>query len=321
MGEIVSVGGDVIDWIEHYLVHGPGDVQGQPVNIWDDTERAAVVLRMYRLRPRPRCVDCHTVQPPEQLVDEAAPWRCWKCSEFLRVRRAFNEYLLSRRKGWSKSGLAGQVGACEFVGPCRFDGWDAQGRPVARPVRSPFIRCLATEESQSGQTFRGMAYVMHPETCTDEFRAEYGPLDAGRDWQTSTRIFHPDGGEVRPSTASSAAKDGGKETHVIADETHLYVLPELIEEVFLRVLRDCAAVWLVALNLLSAFLSPAVASFVMFVCVAVVGHASAGESPYLVLLAQVSVGAAIYCGILLLLDGKRIFQMRDMVIGRRAAAT
>jgi hypothetical protein len=228
MGEIVSVGGDVIDWIEHYLVHGPGDVQGQPVNIWDDTERAAVVLRMYRLRPRPRCVDCHTVQPPEQLVDEAAPWRCWKCSEFLRVRRAFNEYLLSRRKGWSKSGLAGQVGACEFVGPCRFDGWDAQGRPVARPVRSPFIRCLATEESQSGQTFRGMAYVMHPETCTDEFRAEYGPLDAGRDWQTSTRIFHPDGGEVRPSTASSAAKDGGKETHVIADETHLYVLPELI---------------------------------------------------------------------------------------------
>ena len=35
-----------------------------------------------------------------------------------------------------------------------------------------------------------------------------------------------DGGEIRPSTASAASKDGGKETHATADESHLYVLPE-----------------------------------------------------------------------------------------------
>lgn len=72
---------------------------------------------------------------------------------------------------------------------------------------------------------------------------------------------------------------------------------------------------------LRPFLSPAVASVAMFAGVAVVRHASTAESPYLVLLAQVSMGAAIYCGILLLLDGRRIFRMRDMVIGRGAAAT
>lgn len=226
MGEIVSLGHDVVAWIEHYLVHGPGDVQDQPI-VMDD-ERYACLLRMYRLRPRARCADCRAVAPPEALVDGEAPWRCPECKLFLPVRRAVDEYLLSRRKGWAKSGLAGQIGACEALGPVRFDGWAADGTPVGRPVEYPFIRCLATEEGQSGQTFRGIAYVLHPDTATRQLKADYGTIDAGRDWQTSTRIYLPGGGEIRPSTASSAAKDGGKETWVVADETHLYVLPELV---------------------------------------------------------------------------------------------
>jgi hypothetical protein len=42
-----------------------------------------------------------------------------------------------------------------------------------------------------------------------------------------TRVLLPGGGEITPSTASSAAKDGGKETHASYDETHLYNRPEL----------------------------------------------------------------------------------------------
>lgn len=226
MAELVSLGHEVVDWIEHYLHHGPGDVQDRPI-VMDD-ERYACILRMYRLRPRARCADCRSVAPAEALEDAEAPWRCPRCREYLPVRRAVDEYLLSRRKGWSKSGLAGQLGAAEALGPVRFDGWGADGRPVARQITYPFIRCLATEEGQSGQTFRGIAYVLHPESCSSELKRDYPGIDAGRDWQTSTRILLPDGGEIRPSTASSAAKDGGKETWVVADETHLYVLPELI---------------------------------------------------------------------------------------------
>jgi phage terminase large subunit-like protein len=37
----------------------------------------------------------------------------------------------------------------------------------------------------------------------------------------------PNGGEIVPSTASNSAKDGGKETFVVFDETHLYIKPEL----------------------------------------------------------------------------------------------
>ena len=56
-----------------------------------------------------------------------------------------------------------------------------------------------------------------------------GPLGAGlpRDAAGLTRIFLPGGGEIIPSTASNSSKDGGKESMVVFDETHLYTRPEL----------------------------------------------------------------------------------------------
>jgi phage terminase large subunit-like protein len=56
-----------------------------------------------------------------------------------------------------------------------------------------------------------------------------GPLAEGlpRDAAGLTRIFLPGGGEIIPSTASNSAKDGGRETMVVFDETHLYTRPEL----------------------------------------------------------------------------------------------
>jgi phage terminase large subunit-like protein len=56
-----------------------------------------------------------------------------------------------------------------------------------------------------------------------------GPLAEGlpRDAAGLTRIFLPGGGEIIPSTASSSSKDGGKETFVVFDETHLYTTAEL----------------------------------------------------------------------------------------------
>jgi hypothetical protein len=191
-GEYPTLGFQVIDWIEAYLVHGPGDVQGQPVRL--DDELARFLLRCYRLNP-------------------------------VTGRRVYDEALLSRPKGRSKSELAGMTVCAEARGPVRFDGWDARGEPVGRPVTYPFIRCLATEEGQSGNTYQNTAYML--DEGRDRHPEVFGGVDIGRDWQTSTRTYLPGGGEIRPSTASSAAKDGGKETFAVADEPHLYVLPEL----------------------------------------------------------------------------------------------
>jgi hypothetical protein len=47
-----------------------------------------------------------------------------------------------------------------------------------------------------------------------------------RAYQSASAIYLPRGGEIRRCTAGSASKDGGLESHVVADETHLYVLRE-----------------------------------------------------------------------------------------------
>jgi phage terminase large subunit-like protein len=187
---VLTLGPQVIDWIETYLVHGPGDVQGEPIEL--DDELARFICNCYA------------------LTDQG--------------RRRYDQALLSRPKGRAKSELAGMLVCAEALGPVRFDGWDARGDPVGRPVTYPFIRCLSTEEGQSGNTYLNVSFMLSE--ARDRHPEVFGGVDIGRDWQSSTRTFLPDGGEIRPSTASSAAKDGGKESFSVADEPHLYVLAE-----------------------------------------------------------------------------------------------
>lgn len=197
--EPVTLGWSAIDWIEHYLVHGPGDVQGQPIEL--DDELAAFALKAYAL-------------------DEVGRRR---------VRRAF----LSRAKGRNKSGFAAMVECFEALGPCRFDHWAkagevsdwgyeyAEGEPVGAPLGYVEILNVATEEGQAGNTYDAVHYMLHPDTCSPELRADYGRLDVGL-----TRINLPNKrGFIEPVTASNESKDGGKSTFIVADETHLWIPP------------------------------------------------------------------------------------------------
>jgi hypothetical protein len=193
-GHICSLGYEVIDWIQTYCCHGPGDLQGEPVTL--DPEMQDHIIECYRL-------------------DETTG------------RRVFDEAVLSRAKGRAKSEIAGFIVVAEGVADCvRFDGWGADGQPKGRPVRSPLIKCLATEEGQAGNTFQNAAYIAGswgPDAHPDIF----GGITGLRNYQSATQLYLPGGGEMRACTAGAASKDGGKETHVVADETHLYVLPEL----------------------------------------------------------------------------------------------
>lgn len=194
-----SLGWLAIWWIETFCVHGPGDVQGEHVDL--DEEFAAFILDSYAL-------------------DENG-------------RRLYDSAFISRAKGRAKSELAGFITLFEAMGPARFDGW-AQGgevyerdgytytyqagEPLGKLVTAPVIRCLATEEGQAGNTYDNV-----------HFNLTEGPLANGlpRDAAGLTRIFLPGGGEIIPSTASNSSKDGGKETFVVFDETHLYTTREL----------------------------------------------------------------------------------------------
>ena len=202
-GHVCSLGYEVLDWIHAYCCHGPGDVQGQPLDY--DDEIREFVIECYRLDPKTG-------------------------------RRIIREAILSRPKGRAKSEVAGMVVTAEALGPVRFDGWDAAGQPVGRPVVSPLIKCLATEESQAGNTFENAAFVLG-EWGPDEHPDIYGGTSGVRKYQSASAVYLPNGGEVRASTSGSASKDGGKETFVVPDESHLYVLPEL-RNMYATVMRN-----------------------------------------------------------------------------------
>ena len=51
----------------------------------------------------------------------------------------------------------------------RCDGFDANGDPVGVPVHYPFIRCLATEESQAGNTYDNVEYMLTEGKAADAF--------------------------------------------------------------------------------------------------------------------------------------------------------
>ena len=159
-GQVCSLGYDVADWLEAYACHGPGDVQGEPVVL--DTEWLAFIVAAYELDP-------------------------------VTGRRRIDRAVLSRPKGRAKSELAALVAVAEAFGPVRFDGWDAAGQPVGKPVVSPLIKCLATEESQSGHTFQVAAFIVC-EWGRDTHPAIYGGASGVRTYQSATSIYLPRGG-------------------------------------------------------------------------------------------------------------------------------
>jgi hypothetical protein len=193
-----TLGGLAVWWMQAFCVHGPGDVQGMPVTL--DAELARLTWDVYALEPS--------------------------------GRRCYDSAFYSAPKGTDKSGHAARLTLFEAIGPCRFNGWATAdtppyefmgkkyryevGEPIGRQVVYPFIRNMATEETQTGNVYDAVHYNLTE-----------GPLSVLKIDCGLTRTNLPDGGKIIPSTASGAAKDGGKETFATFDETHLYILPEL----------------------------------------------------------------------------------------------
>lgn len=192
-----------LDWIEYFLRHGPGSVQGMPIQIPD--EYAGFILDCYGL-------------------DENG-------------NRLHDSGFLSRPKGTAKSALAAQITLFEALGPARFGGWArggeiytdpwglgfryeyAPGEPMGEQLHVPVIRVLATEITQTGNVFETVYFNLTDEDC---LLSHVPGIDPGR-----TRVYLPGGGEIVPGTASAGSKDGGRETFAVLDESHLMVTNEL----------------------------------------------------------------------------------------------
>lgn len=189
-------------WIETFTVHGPGAVQGEPTELFD--EYAEFV------------VDCYALDGTG--------------------KRLYDNAFFSRPKGCDKSGLAAKIALFEALGPCRFAGWAKggeqyhylgqtytyrKGEPMGKNVKVPYVRIMATEEGQTGNVYDVIHYNLSDDAAPLHAMIAYG-IDVGK-----TRVILPDGGEITPSTSGAASKDGGKETFTVFDESHLYIQPQL----------------------------------------------------------------------------------------------
>ena len=136
-----TLGFEVIDWLEAMLVHGPGDVQGEPYRL--DDELKHVVLHLYeprRARPPRRA-------PRFPIAAEGA----------LEIGSSPAPYP--------------PLSSC---GPVRFDGNNARGLPTGRPVKGAQVVAYATEEGQAGTTYSTAAFMLGEGPAVDELGLDIG---------------------------------------------------------------------------------------------------------------------------------------------------
>lgn len=182
-----SLGGPICDLIEERAVFGPGSLKGQPAKL--DDEKRAAIWKAYEVYPR---------------------------GHALAGRRRFRRVRLSWRKGTAKTEFAAWIGYAELhpEGEVRFDGWDASGNPVGRPVRDPYIPMLAYTEQQVEDLAYGALYVVVTEGPDADL------FDAGADRIIRLGSRGQADGKAVPLAGSPNARDGARTTFQHYDETH-----------------------------------------------------------------------------------------------------
>ena len=182
-----TLGPAVAQFIEEKCVFGPGSLQDQPAVL--DPEKRGLLFRMYEVMPR---------------------------THRFAGQRRFHRCGVEIRKGLAKTEFAAWIAFCELHpdGPVRFDGWDADGNPVGRPVNSPYIPMMARTEEQVGELAYGvLKYIVEHSPDSDLF-------DSGLE-----RIVRLDDrgradGTAVPVANAPGARDGARTTFQHFDEPH-----------------------------------------------------------------------------------------------------
>lgn len=196
-----SLGPQVASWMEHFLVHGPGDVRGRQYQL--DDEKRKVIFGIYALQ------------------DDG--------------RRRFKRAGVSVRKGWAKTELAAAIAAGELhpSAPVRFDHWAEDGEvshwgyvytpgePVGRGVSDPYVPMVAYTEEQSEELAYGALMVILGE----------GPLAQDFDLGLERILVLDETGRAIGKAVALAtspdSRDGARTTFQVFDETHRLTLPRL----------------------------------------------------------------------------------------------
>ena len=138
-----TIGWSAIGWIEDYLLQPDGPDAGDPF----------------------------------RLTDEQMRFLVWWYAIDARGRFVYRGGMLRRMKGWGKDPFAAAICCVEFLGPCRFGGWDADGEAVAVPHQASNVQIAAVSQDQVKRNTMSLFPQMLSERAIDEYDGEvvYGP--------------------------------------------------------------------------------------------------------------------------------------------------
>lgn len=183
-GDFPSLGWEMVDWYQDLFIVPSGPRWGDPFKLTDEQTR--FVVRWYAINPATG-------------------------------RFVYRRSVLRRIKGWGKSPFAGAIMLGELAGPTVFDGWNADGEPVAMPWLTPWVQIAATAEDQTDNT-----YVPLHEMAAhagDELALDVGKLKITR--IASSRFWDGQPGTLEPVTTEAATREGTPLTAGLLDESHL----------------------------------------------------------------------------------------------------
>jgi hypothetical protein len=191
-----TLGPQLAAFIEERFVFGPGSLNAQPARL--DDEKRALLYRIYEIYPQ---------------------------GHRLAGRRRFQRCGIELRKGVAKTEFAAWVCGAELhpEAPVRCDGFDANGHPVGRPVRSPYIPMMAVTEEQVEELAYGvLKYIL--ENCPD------GDLfDISKDRIVQVGPTGSNEGEAVAVSNSPGSRDGARTTFQHFDEPHRLFMPRMRE--------------------------------------------------------------------------------------------
>jgi hypothetical protein len=170
-----TIGWQVLGWTATYLRQPDGPDAGQP---WRYTnEQTRLILWWF-------------------AVNETGRW-------------IYRNGMLRRVKGWGKDPVGATLMATEFVGPCRFGGWDANEEPVAIAHPAAWVLTTAVAKDQTRNTM-----TLFPGLFSDAALDEYS-IDLGKE------ILYAHRGRCRLEavTSSPRALEGPRSTFTLKNET------------------------------------------------------------------------------------------------------
>ncbi len=191
----LTLGWQILGWTAEYLLQPDGPKAGEP---WKFTnEQARLVLWWYEIDRQGRFTERYG--------------------------------MLRRMKGWGKDPFAAALCSVEFVGPCRFGGWNGK-EPFAIPHSAAWVQTAAVSKDQTRNTMTLFPGMLSPR-AVKEFS-----IDLGKE------IIYGHHGRCRIEavTSSPRALEGPRATFTVKNETHHWLKPNEGIEMAAVIARNAA---------------------------------------------------------------------------------